>query len=68
LAATFSVSNDRPTYAPARLETKDGLRVRPGDWFGSADLRGLLTADALVSLPAGHVEYAAGETLPTLVI
>jgi molybdopterin molybdotransferase len=67
LAATFSASNDRPTFAPARLETKDGLRVRPSDWFGSADLRGLLTADALVSLPAGAVEYTAGQMIPTLV-
>jgi molybdopterin molybdotransferase len=68
LAAAFSAKNDRPTYAPARLEATDGLRVRLADWFGSADLRGLLMADALVSLPAGPVEYAAGETIPTLVI
>jgi len=66
LAGPFASRNDRPTYAPARLELAAGLRVRPGDWFGSADLRGLLNADALVSLPAGTVELPAGEPLPTL--
>jgi len=66
LAAPFAAKNDRPTYAPARLEMAHGFHVRPGNWFGSADLRGLLTADALVSIPAGSVELAAGEALPTL--
>jgi molybdopterin molybdotransferase len=68
LAAAFAAKNDRPTYAPARLETAQGFRVRPGDWFGSADLRGLLTADALVSLPAGSVDLPSGEPLPTLLL
>jgi molybdopterin molybdotransferase len=68
LAAPLTARNDRPTYAPARLETAHGFRVRPGNWFGSADLRGLLTADALVSIPAGNVELAAGEPLPTLLL
>lgn len=66
LAGPVTAKNDRPTYAPARLETTDGYRVRPSDWFGSADLRGLLTADALVSVPPGSVQMAAGESLPTL--
>jgi molybdopterin biosynthesis enzyme len=66
LAAPLTTRSDRPTYAPARLETADGFRVRPGNWFGSADLRGLLTADALVTIPAGGVELAAGQSLPTL--
>lgn len=68
LAAPLTARNDRPTYAPARLETAHGFRVRPGNWFGSADLRGLLTADALVSISAGNVELAAGEPLPTLLL
>jgi molybdopterin molybdotransferase len=68
LAVPFETRNDRPTYAPARIETKDGLRVRPQNWFGSADLRGLLTADALVSLPAGAAQYKVGEVLPTLLL
>jgi molybdopterin molybdotransferase len=66
LAAAFAATNDRPTFAPARLEVSNGLRVRPGETFGSADLRSLLTADALISLPAGSVEGLAGDPLPTL--
>jgi molybdopterin molybdotransferase len=68
LAAPFAANNDRPTYGPARLETATGLRVRPSDWFGSADLRGLLAADALVSLPAGAVDLKAGEAILTYVL
>jgi len=68
LVAPLTARNDRPTYAPARLETAGGFRVRPGDWFGSADLRGLLAADALVSIPAGGVQLAVGEPLPTLLL
>lgn len=68
LAAPFAARNDRPTYAPGRLELTDSVRVRPIELFGSADLRGLLAADALVCLPAGAVAYAAGDALPTLVL
>jgi molybdopterin molybdotransferase len=66
LAGPYAADHDRPTYAPARIELIQGLRVRPGEWFGSADLRGLLAADALVSLPAGAGAWNAGEPLPTL--
>ena len=68
LAGPFAAKNDRPTFAPARLEATDGWRVRPGEWLGSADLRGLLTADALVSLPAGAAQWQAGDPLPTLLL
>ena len=66
LAGPFTAKNDRPTYAPARLTVSDALRVQPSQWFGSADLRGLLTADALVNLPPGAVELKTGDLLPTL--
>jgi molybdopterin molybdotransferase len=56
LAEKLDASNDRPTYHPARL-TPD-RRVTPLPWFGSADLRALLAADALIVLPAGPVSYA----------
>jgi molybdopterin molybdotransferase len=65
LAGPFAANNDRPTYGPARLEATTGPRVRPSDWFGSADLRGLLAADALVNLPAGAVEMNEGESILT---
>lgn len=67
LAADLATRNDRPTYLPARLEEgPDGYRVRPAAWFGSADLRGLLGADALVRVPAGEVKHPAGTAVPTL--
>ena len=68
LAAPFAAKNDRPTYLGARLDRSNGLRVHPTATFGSADLRGLLSAEALVSLPAGSVELAAQEHLPTLIL
>jgi molybdopterin molybdotransferase len=67
LAAEFRTSNNRPTYAPARLEwTADGVRVRPVGWFGSADLRGLASADALIQLPPGDIAYPAGHPVQTV--
>lgn len=67
LATALRASNNRPTYAPARIEwTADGVRVRPLGSFGSADLRGLAAADALIQLPAGDVEYPVGHPVPTL--
>jgi molybdopterin molybdotransferase len=68
LAAALATQNNRPTYVPAQIEKVDALRVRVRTSFGSADLRGLLGADALVSLPAGTVEYAAGDAIPTLML
>jgi molybdopterin molybdotransferase len=69
LTADLSATNDRPTYAPGRLEwTSDGLRVRPGAWFGSADLRAMLGVDALIRLPAGKVAFPAGTSVATLLL
>jgi molybdopterin molybdotransferase len=69
LASELTTENDRPTYAPARLEfTPGGLAVRPAAWFGSADLRAFLTADALLQLPAGQVNYAARTPVPALLL
>jgi molybdopterin molybdotransferase len=69
LAADLAADHDRPTYAPARLDVgADGLRVRPLPWFGSADLRAFLTADALVGLPPGPVNYPVGTPVPALLL
>jgi molybdopterin molybdotransferase len=65
LAASLVASNDRPTYHPAAL---DGGAVRPLGWFGSADLRGLLVADALIALPAGDVRHEAGDVVDVVVV
>jgi molybdopterin molybdotransferase len=61
LAEDFDYRTDRPTYHPARLEAADGgWRVRAVPWFGSADLRALTAADALVLFPPGETRRAAG--------
>jgi molybdopterin molybdotransferase len=67
LAEDFPYHTDRPTYHPARLQSAAvGWQVRPVPWFGSADLRGLTRANALVLLPVGDHRHRAGESLPVL--
>lgn len=59
--------SDRPTYHPAFLHHAEGQwRVAPVPWFGSADLRGLTAANALMLLPPGDHQHQAGQVLPTL--
>ena len=67
LAEDFAYRTDRPTYHPARLELGDeGWRVRPVPWFGSADLRGLTQANALMVLPPGDHRHRAGQPFDVL--
>jgi len=54
---------DRPTYHPALL---DGEQVRLVPWFGSADLRGLGAANALLVIPAGTQPIEAGTEVEVL--
>jgi molybdopterin molybdotransferase len=62
LTENFTYSTDRPTYHPAWLDpSDDAWRVRVVPWFGSADLRGLTRANALVLLEPGILEHKAGE-------
>ena len=62
LTIPFQNSNDRPTYFPARIEVhEDGWKIEPLKWFGSADLCSISSANALIVLPAGKVDYPAGE-------
>ena len=65
LTEAFDATNDRPTFHPVRLS---GGRVQPLPWFGSADLRALLAADALLHLPAGEVHFAAGDAVTVVPI
>jgi molybdopterin molybdotransferase len=55
LTDDFSADNNRPTYHPAIV---NGTRVRPLPWFGSAD--------AFLELPAGPLNYRAGEAVNVL--
>jgi molybdopterin molybdotransferase len=67
LTADFVYRTDRPTYYPARVEpARQGWRVSPLPWLGSADLRALLPANALAVLPAGDLDYRAGALLDVL--
>ncbi|HET6573511.1 MAG TPA: gephyrin-like molybdotransferase Glp [Fimbriiglobus sp.] len=65
LCEPLSAKNDRPTFHPAKLE---GTAVRPLPWFGSADLRALLTADALLVLPPGEVRYEPGQPISVMLV
>ncbi len=67
LAEDFAYRTDRPTYYPARLDpSSDGWRVRPVRWFGSADLRALAQANALVLFPSGDHKHRAGHVVSVL--
>jgi molybdopterin molybdotransferase len=61
--------SDRPTYHPAVLgENAEGRWARPLPWFGSPDLRAVCAADGLCIFEAGTREFAAGETVPVLLL
>ncbi len=71
LEEDFPYRSDRPTYHPARLgagETggRTFWRVRPVAWSGSADLRGLLPANAFVLFPPGDQVHKAGQAFAVL--
>jgi molybdopterin molybdotransferase len=67
LAEDFAYRTDRPTYHPAHLEVCEGrYTVRAVPWFGSADLRGLARANALLVLPVGDHQHRAGGTFPVV--
>jgi molybdopterin molybdotransferase len=69
LAEDFRYATDRPTYHPAHLETTAAAwRVQPVPWFGSADLRGLTRANALLVLAAGDQVHRAGQVFEVIVL
>jgi molybdopterin molybdotransferase len=61
--------SDRPTYHPAFLVFEEsGPEVDPSPWFGSADLRGLASANAFVVFPPTDELFEAGRRCPVLVV
>jgi molybdopterin molybdotransferase len=67
LAEDFVYRTDRPTYHPACLDPSGkGWRVRPVRWFGSADLRALVQANALVLFPSGGHQHRVGQAFSVL--
>ncbi len=63
LAGEFSHDSDRPTYHPGWL---DAGEVKAVPWFGSADLRAFLRANALLVLPPGQRKYQPGDEVDVL--
>ena len=68
LDAPFQHRGDRPTFHPGRLhesasEPGSVALVTSLRWHGSADLRTLAEANALIHFPAGDRDYAAGESV-----
>lgn len=69
LATRFTHRGDRPTYHPAVLESSPhGPVARTVAWQGSADLRGIAAANALIMFAAGNRDYAAGEEVEALLL
>lgn len=68
LAADLPMKPDaRETWWPARLEIVDGLwRARPLAWQSSGDLRGLVSANALLPIPSGTGAIQQGAEIPAL--
>lgn len=62
LGAAAKGAEDRPVYAPCRLERQGdgGWTAWPLPWTGSSDLVGLAVADGLLALPAGMRRAEAG--------
>jgi molybdopterin molybdotransferase len=57
----FDHENERPTFFPAVvLERHAEVWARPAGWFGSADLRALTRANALLVVPPGSTHWERG--------
>ena len=62
LAAGFVHRGDRPTYHPAVcVQDSETTLATPLRWRGSADLRALASANALIHFPAGEQTYQPGD-------
>jgi molybdopterin molybdotransferase len=63
LAVEFRHRSDRPTYHPAVLEeAADARTIRPVAWLGSADLKALAHANALMLFPPGEGTFSVGDS------
>jgi molybdopterin molybdotransferase len=63
LCTAIQHRGDRETFLPVR---QVGERVEPIKWLGSADLAAWGAATALLRLPAGSIDLAAGQTVEIL--
>jgi molybdopterin molybdotransferase len=69
LASEFTHRGDRPTYFPAVVRREgDWLFAEPVQWRGSADLRGITRANALLIFPGGDRTWQAGDQFDVLLL
>lgn len=69
MADGLAISNDRPTYYPARLGLGEfGWLIHPLSWLGAPDLRGVQPADALLILPPGDTRLERGQPASALLL
>jgi molybdopterin molybdotransferase len=69
LAKDYAYRTDRPTYHPAWLHmTEHGPRVEPVPWFGSPDLRGVMSANAFMVIQPGDHQFKAGGRFEVLCV
>jgi molybdopterin molybdotransferase len=62
LTTAFTHKGNRPTYHPAQLTVDNRQNiVTPVAWQGSADLRALAAANALVHFPEGDRKFDEGQ-------
>lgn len=66
LTDALAGNHDRPMYHPAKRAGVGG--VSPLKWAGSADLRAVLGADALVEVPPGRFAAAAGDVVDVILV
>jgi molybdopterin molybdotransferase len=60
----FEQCSDRPTYFPGAVREENGVvYVTPLSWRGSADLRTLADANALIYFPPGNARYEKGSAV-----
>ncbi len=69
LGERLSITTDRPTYFPARLEYRDdGVAIRPLPWEGAPDLCGLQPADAFLVLSPGDTRLDVGQPVSVILL
>lgn len=68
LTREFTHRGNRPTYHPARLVAGEAPTVTPVAWQGSADLRALAEANALIHFAAEDRLFPAGQEVEVLLL
>ena len=68
IADSFHHESDRDTCFPAKIFIDQfQAKVKPGKWFGSADLKGLSECNALLLCKEGVTNHKAGDMIQVLI-